>query len=974
MKRFVLFNQRVVAACAGNSVGASGMGLSCMSATRTPEDDWFVANVCPTYKFACLASESAADCATANAAQCEVLRTEWLGNIGLLPFPPMDTTQTVQKNSASDVVVVSTQMSWFDGTTPLADFSKGLEGGKQPKCGYRPSTDQDETEYDQWITNGDTPLPSNCSNTFPADFASTYPNTLKGVLEYLLDHAWDEFNSAGAFFSDTAAPAVRKDIRTLTAAERTAYMAALRKTECLGFTHLWAAIHESSVAQMHSGPAFLPAHSIYMRIYELALQLFGDLGTSVPLHIAGWNVDFSLPATRNGRIRDNSLWGNDYLGPIANQNMGDGTLPSSNADNFPNAQWATPSVNAQVKTLERDFRNVEQRGGYVAPQDVWNAMAITDATTFGCFVEQGLLHGGQHMVISGHMGDLETASWDAVFFMHHGFVDCLWRNWQMQGASASDRAQYPTVADQQGWMYEKANDAPHWAQWTSPLTHAQRQISHADAYAYRNQGRGSYKCIIPGLLPCQSDQDCGVPVGQARSDQRLYCSTAQVCAQYIESGSICRNELGAFLPCQKETDRCQYSPVQYQKVAGSAPSGTSQNDAWFCIPSPALACGSNTDANSCGSAQGCTWIAPSASGVQSCPNQVSLFGYGVSASSASSGGVVPLGPTFDFKNTAWSASNTKSWTLTSQGLSAVVSAAKVTASGVSSTASYTLFKDTVLGVKEASGTSAPSCGGASSSGAGDTPDLVDRDEAIVVTFSQTVTLSQLNVGSLGANGIIDIEYYNAAGTLTNVERYKTPQIVFGVSTASAMSSNANVCPAGGCQTNKIVVYGIGASDSSMSSAVGMLAADGTCVPANPGVGFSVDLIAVSGGASVASSAGGSGSMASSTPTTFTGYCTGAPDSTGDYQHCAPQDSCFLTTPTQGSTNVDLILVPAGTCGPAGWIPQVRARVLCVWLCARLRAATLVVRRSRSRRRPTARVSRRSTRNTCRCATAATAPS
>jgi hypothetical protein len=351
------------------------------------------------------------------------MRATWLGKFNTFPFSPIETSNTRGKTSADDIVRLLDEPTWFAADVPRADFSAAASRSP-PFCSFsREPTWQSETEFEALKANTD-PLPSCAHITLPAEFKAKYPQTLYGALVYLLDMAWDEFSPDGKA-PQGGKPAVRKDIRTLNEADRKRYLTAIAATECLGLTKVWGAIHASSPADMHSGGAFVASHSVFMRIYELSLQQFGGLG-DMPLHFVGWAIDNVLPRWHNGRVRFSAIWGDDYFGPIADQYIGSERLASS-SDIFGSTRvpWETPSPSADATTLQRSFRNVEQRGGFISAQDMWGAMSIDDPATFACQLERSILHGGQHMVIGGNMGNLLAASWDTAFFRNL-FCTCFW--------------------------------------------------------------------------------------------------------------------------------------------------------------------------------------------------------------------------------------------------------------------------------------------------------------------------------------------------------------------------------------------------------------------------------------------------------------------------------------------------------------------------------------------------------------------
>lgn len=885
--------------------GMSGaMGSPCMQGKNTAEDDWFRTTMCAKMKF--LAPPDSKDPAKDIAAACESMRVMMLGNFSLLAAPPLDTTATRKKGN--DVVQLTEKVSWFDNVTPVADFGRVAP----QRCDSQPSDWQDEKEYDAVMADTKTINPADCAASWPSDFGAAYPRTIKGMYLYLMDQAWDEFSKDGKARNSGEAPLVRKDIRTLSKEDRAKYLNAIRATECLGLTRLWGAIHASSPADMHSGPGFLPSHSIFMRVYELSLQTFGGLGRQTALHIGGWPADETLPRWHNGRIRFSAIWGDDFIGPIATQYIGQEVLAAKSDVFSKRVPWATPSMEADSPTLVRSFRNVEQRGGYISAAMIWQQLAIEDHMQFACNIERSLLHGGHHMVISGHMGNLLAASWDAAFFMHHGFVDCVWRSWQLQGDQAKRalRTSYPKGPS--WWSRHRPTDFAHWTSWTSPVDNKAKTLTHEEAYEYRSSGRGSYKCLIPSLLPCSTDQDCGVPAGQSREDKRLYCSVAGVCSQYVESNAICRNEYGAYLPCQKTTDRCQYVPSLYAKYnRAQQPANSDVPNAWFCVASPALDCGSRKTKSACTGE--CNWV-DSTTGVQSCSYEVPAFGFGVVESASET--MQALGAKFDFRDAANAAPSGATWQVKAADITATVTAVRVSPGGDAKTDSTLTLRRSPggFGVADSRVGQDVKC----PRGGGDFPDQIDRSEGIQIVFSQQVVIEAMHLSQFGLNDIAEVQIFDGT-KLIAIQRYEEQDVVFGASTKADV---AQACPdVDGrklCRGTKLIVYHASAINKERSSEIGVMDANGNCVAKNMGAAFSLDNIVVSRTVSSTSTTSTKGTKSS-----FAGYCTGKPG--GDFTHCQNQDVCYMSPPTDPAgrpTDVQIVLVPAGTCGPKGWVPQI----------------------------------------------------
>ncbi len=888
--------------------GMAGMGAGapCLKKGNQPEDDWFRANMCKRMNFQASpgASADAAKKELDNA--CENMRLMMLGNFSLLAAAPLDTSATRKKGN--DIVQITETVSWFDNETPVADYKRA--GAPASNCQTSPSDWQDDTEFRALIANTQAVDAAACGVSWPADFDAAYPRTVAGMYYYLMDQVFEEFSPTGKARGSGAKPVERKDIRTLSNADRLKYLNAIRATECLGLTKLWGAIHASSPADMHSGPGFLPSHSIFMRIYELSLQTFGGAGPEMGMMIGGWPADETLPRWHNGRIRFSAIWGDDYIGAIADQFIGSERLAAKSAVFTSRVPWDTPSSEADAK-LTRSFRNVEQRGGYISALMVWQQLAIEDHMQFSCQIERSLLHGGHHMVISGHMGNLLAASWDAAFFMHHGFVDCVWRTWQMQGPKEARalRTSYPSNTPT-WWKKHRADHFAHWTAWKSPKDQQAKKLTHADAYEYRNSGRGSYKCVIPSALPCATDADCGVPASALRDDKRLYCSVAGVCSQYVESNAICRNEYGAFLPCQKTTDRCQYVPSLFAKYnRGAAPANEDVLNAWFCTPSPALECGKRTTQSAC--TEGCQWVDASV-GVQKCSFEVPAFGFGVVESASDT--LQPLGAKFDFLDPKLVIPAKGELKVTLSGITATVSAVAVSTAGTPKASSVLSLKRSKLafGVADSKVGQPAKC----PNGGGDYPDQIDRSEGIQIDFDGQVVFEGMKLSLFGSNDIVELQLFDGAN-LVAVMRYEEPDIIFGASTkAQVVQECPDVDGRKLCRGTRLLVYHASAINLERSSTLGVLGADGKCTYKNPGAAFSLDNVVVSRTLSVKGTPKGTASK-------FTGYCTGKPG--GDYTHCQNQDVCYMSPPTDPTgrpTDVQIILVPAGVCGPKGWVPQI----------------------------------------------------
>merc|ERR1739848_750313 len=121
------------------------------------------------------------------------------------------------------------------------------------------------------------------------------------------------------------------------------------------------------------------------------------------------------------------------------------------------------------------------------------------------------------------------------------------------------------------------------------------------------------------------------------------------------------------------------------------------------------------------------------------------------------------------------------------------------------------------------------------------------------------------------------------GESVAVQRYATREIFFGASIVET-GNTFKECPETGCRVDRMVVYHASAINPARSSAIGTVER-GRCRRENAGAGFSLDALTVSVNQAVPGGLQG-------TPSSFEGYCTGAPG--GDYTHCANQDVCYVS--------------------------------------------------------------------------------
>lgn len=272
---------------------------------------------------------------------------------------------------------------------------------------------------------------------------------------------------------------VRKNISSLSAAERAAYVSAIKRLKAAPsrftppttgryddyvYIHMQAMLELSindparpvangnwtMVSEMrmpmwaHRCPAFLPWHRELLYQFERDLQVVsGDPHLAIPY----W--DWSVEQAPNG-----PPWLNDFMG-------GDGADGPVTSGPFAGAQnWQLNLSEDQVDHLVRGFGRLANfpRLPTVAEVNATLSVATYDAPPWndaaalvsfrnqleGWYVPPGStvrdgMHNLVHLWVGGNLGTMlpSTSPNDPVFFLHHCNVDRLWAVWQQMNPSAA---------------------------------------------------------------------------------------------------------------------------------------------------------------------------------------------------------------------------------------------------------------------------------------------------------------------------------------------------------------------------------------------------------------------------------------------------------------------------------------------------------------------------------------------------------
>ncbi|XP_062595061.1 uncharacterized protein LOC134256431 [Saccostrea cucullata] len=213
----------------------------------------------------------------------------------------------------------------------------------------------------------------------------------------------------------------RREYRSLSQGDRTIYHNAVRSLKSRSPPRNYDTIaryHQANVGRSaHGGPNFPGWHRVFLLIYEEAL-IEASGGQLQALPYIDWRLD--------SRLSDSTqsvLWTAQFLG------TGNGLV-----NNGPFANWRVDGSSL--------IRNVGLGPRLTSDADVRRLFRINSVRRFGTDLE--FLHNTAHVYIGGLMSEVERATFDPVFFMHHCFIDYLWWRYQCpNNRCISDRFRYP---------------------------------------------------------------------------------------------------------------------------------------------------------------------------------------------------------------------------------------------------------------------------------------------------------------------------------------------------------------------------------------------------------------------------------------------------------------------------------------------------------------------------------------------------
>lgn len=249
------------------------------------------------------------------------------------------------------------------------------------------------------------------------------PDTVRPVLQ--------ASRSAGKIRGKRQALGIRKEYRTLTDAERTAYHNAINnaKTTMVGGSGVseydtLAMLHTGALAPgAHGGAAFLPWHREYLHMYE---QILRSHDPSVSL--AYWDNTIERGLSNPSL---SAMWSDNFMG------TGNGVVNTG-----PFAGWVTHS-GALIRNVQSSPSSL------MSNTDVNNVLANSNLGQISCSNDCSFesAHNNVHGYVGGNMNTFNSPG-DPLFWMHHAFIDCIWEEFRDNqiGSGINPETDYPTTS------------------------------------------------------------------------------------------------------------------------------------------------------------------------------------------------------------------------------------------------------------------------------------------------------------------------------------------------------------------------------------------------------------------------------------------------------------------------------------------------------------------------------------------------
>lgn len=191
----------------------------------------------------------------------------------------------------------------------------------------------------------------------------------------------------------------RKNVSSLSPAERTAYINAVLALKADGRYDPYVTQHQGAGIHGHGGPAFFPWHREYLIRFENDLQ---SIDPSVNIPYWDWTSD-----NLNSAGTESLIWRNDFMG-------GPGSGAGFTVTTGPFAAWG----------IRRNNFNI-----FGFPGGGGSVTSSLGQSRYSNFRGIEGPHGSAHVWIGGDMGVPASAVRDPVFWLLHSNVDRIWAEW-----------------------------------------------------------------------------------------------------------------------------------------------------------------------------------------------------------------------------------------------------------------------------------------------------------------------------------------------------------------------------------------------------------------------------------------------------------------------------------------------------------------------------------------------------------------
>ncbi|KAI9598697.1 hypothetical protein BDF19DRAFT_338702, partial [Syncephalis fuscata] len=202
----------------------------------------------------------------------------------------------------------------------------------------------------------------------------------------------------------------RREFRTLSDAERQAYISAiktLQNSQNRSKYDAYVQRHVDVTAYAHGNSRFLSWHRAYIRAFEKDLQ---SINSSVMLPYWDWAYDSQAP-------EKSIVLSSQYYG---------GNGDSKKSWCVPDGQFASWKPKNNYNCIVRSYNNGQ--GSHIPAFWGWEPIrsAVFSATSYDQFRKslEGP-HGNVHNNIGGQFSSMRSPD-DPLFWLHHAFVDKLW--------------------------------------------------------------------------------------------------------------------------------------------------------------------------------------------------------------------------------------------------------------------------------------------------------------------------------------------------------------------------------------------------------------------------------------------------------------------------------------------------------------------------------------------------------------------